>query len=258
MKKVGVGVQMWTFHEKGGDLRQILEGVAKIGFGFVEFAGKPDRLTAEEVRDILDNLGLRARSAHVDITALEMNFADDTEYWGTIGINQLVAPMMMDECRDSVQAWRQGIQRLNTLAAQLADLGMTTGFHTHPEDFLFFPGCDQSRFQLILQETDPRVGIQLDTAWVQVGLSSVTRLISDYGQRCHSIHFKEVAVNPEGRPHRFVKLDEGGTSWESIIAAIKQSSKIDCIYFEQDECYGDPYRYATAAYEFLTKSGFGN
>src|SRR6187431_3519872 len=62
-----IGVQLYSVRDRmEKDFAGTLEGVAKIGFKEVEFAGYYNR-APEEVRSIIDRLGLRAPSSHIGL-----------------------------------------------------------------------------------------------------------------------------------------------------------------------------------------------
>ena len=62
-----IGVQLYSVRDRmEKDFTGTLEGVAKIGFKEVEFAGYFNH-SPEEVRALLDRLGLRAPSSHIPL-----------------------------------------------------------------------------------------------------------------------------------------------------------------------------------------------
>src|SRR3982750_1691054 len=70
-----IGVQLYSVRDRmEKDFTGTLEGVAKIGFKEVEFAGYFNH-SPQDVRSLIDRLGLRAPSSHIGLDLLQKDFA---------------------------------------------------------------------------------------------------------------------------------------------------------------------------------------
>jgi hypothetical protein len=80
-----IGIQLYSVRDRlEKDFVGTLESVAKIGFKEVEFAGYYNH-SPEEVRGLLDRLGLRAPSSHIMLDAITKDLAGQVKSAKTIG-----------------------------------------------------------------------------------------------------------------------------------------------------------------------------
>src|SRR5689334_3167021 len=81
-----IGVQLYSVRDRmEKDFTGTLEGVAKIGFKEVEFAGYHNQ-SPEQVRALLDRLGLRAPSSHIMLADITKDLPGQVKAAKTIGL----------------------------------------------------------------------------------------------------------------------------------------------------------------------------
>src|SRR5438093_13218169 len=107
MAKIPVALQLYTVRdEMARDFEGTIKSVADIGYQGVELAGtfgKP----AEEVRSLLDSLGLRIAGSHVPLTELESNVQAAIDYNLELENKYVVCPWLPEERRKSADDYRQ-------------------------------------------------------------------------------------------------------------------------------------------------------
>lgn len=249
-----LALQLFTLREQvAADFEGTLKRIAAMGWKYVELAGGTGNRSAQEVRRLLDQASLTAVSAHVGIEPFEADFETEVTYWKTVGIDYVVIPSMMDECRDTLATWRQGAKRLDDLGLKLKRAGLTLMFHNHPGDLQSFADDKRTKLTILLAETSPEhLKVEIDTAWIHAGRVDPYSFIRAYKNRCPLIHLKDLVADPTEKKHPFAPLGQGCLNWPIIFEAMDYSG-VQVYIFEQDECDDDPFKAVATAYQFLTK-----
>ena len=136
--KAPVGLELYSVRGfLAKDLMGTVRGVAKMGYGEVEFYSPYYEWTAEtaaEVRKLLDDLGVKCPSTHNSAST----FSPD-RLQKAIDLNQAIgshAIIMASPGRVStLDGFRELADRLNAAAERLKPLGMSAGFHNHALEF---------------------------------------------------------------------------------------------------------------------------
>jgi sugar phosphate isomerase/epimerase len=199
--------------------------VADIGYKGVEFAGLHG-MPAEEVRKILDDLGLVACSAHGGHPAP-----------GT-------AQQIIDECRalghkrlvsgpggpiSSMPEISASARKLNDAVSALAGSGIEFGLHNHWAEFEPVGGVLPE--DVLLQEV-PGLFAEIDVYWVAVGGPDPAATVARLKHRAPLLHIKDGFVNPP-QPHTAVGA--GKLDMQSIIAAA-DPDVCEWLIVELDSC----------------------
>src|SRR4051794_6301419 len=99
MRNIPVAVQMYTLRDEcERDFKGTLKKVAELGFDGVELAGYGG-LLVEEVKSLIDELGLRVAASHVPLEQLENNLPQVIEEMKILGSNYVVCPYLMPDRR---------------------------------------------------------------------------------------------------------------------------------------------------------------
>ena len=90
-----IGIQLYSLRsEMADDFEGTLEQLAEIGFTEMEFAGYHGR-SPEDVRGILDGLGLTSPAAHIPLNSVRQNLEREIEIAATIGQQYIVDSFMV-------------------------------------------------------------------------------------------------------------------------------------------------------------------
>lgn len=255
MHKMGIALQLYTIRQPAAeDLPRSLARVREIGFEYVQWSGMPD-LPPQEIRDHLDKAGLKAVAGHYGIEPFEKDFYAALSYWKTIGARDVAPGGMMNDCRDTLEAWLRGARRLDEVGAKLRAAGMRLSYHNHAFELETFPEDPRPKLDILYEETSPEnLCAELDTAWIQVGGADPAAYLRKYAGRCPIIHVKDLAEKPDwrGRPI-FTPLGRGVLDWPDIFAAAREA-KVEWLAYEQDTCEGDPFDSVKISYEFLVQN----
>jgi sugar phosphate isomerase/epimerase len=247
----GIALQLYTLREPARtDLPGTLKRVRDIGWEFVQWSGMPS-LPADEIRAALEDADLEAVAGHEAVEPFENDFDNTLRHWTTVGVTDLAVGSMMDGCRDSVEAWMTGAERLDRLGARLRDAGIRYSYHNHAFEFEPIPGSGLLKFDILFDVTSPdNLKVELDTAWVQYGGQDPAAYLRKYAGRCPVIHVKDIDPDAPDGEYRFTELGRGTLDWPAIFDAAREAG-VQWYIYEQDTCPGDPLESARISYEFL-------
>lgn len=244
---VPVALQLYTLRElTQRDFVGTLREVARLGFAGVEFAGYGG-LTAEELKSLLDELGLQAAGSHVGLDALENELEAVIAYNKTIGNRNIVCPWLSEERRVN---YRQVAQSLNSIGRTLREHGLQLLYHNHDFEFDRFEG--RTGLEILFSESDPDlVQAELDVYWVQRGGDQPAAWLNQLGKRCPLVHLKDMTPAPD---HRFAPVGTGMIDFEAIFAASANTAQWYIV--EQDDTYGlNPLEAVKISIENLRSAG---
>ena len=248
-----IALQLYTMREPAKqDLSATLQRVREIGWEYVQWSGMPD-LPAETIRTALDKANLKAVAAHINVEKFETDFDGQVCFWKTVGAQDVAPGGMMDDCRGSLEAWRNGAKRLDTLGAKLRDVGMRLSYHNHAFEFETFPEDPRCKEDILLEETSSEnLLAEFDTAWIYAGGGDPATYLRKYRGRCPVIHVKDIAALTTQDKHELKPLGQGVINWPDVFSAGHEAG-VEWYIYEQDTCEGGPFACAQTSYEFLKK-----
>src|SRR6185369_9305574 len=165
-----IGVQLYSVRDRmEKDFTGTLEGVAKIGFKEVEFAGYYNQ-TPEQVRALLDRLGLRAPSSHIMLADVTKDLPGQVKAAKTIGLEYITVPALFQPLMGKVTPdfWPKTAAEFNRVGKELKAEGIGFAYHNHSFEFDKLPD-GRTGYDVLLAETDPAyVSFELDLLWATV------------------------------------------------------------------------------------------
>jgi len=208
-----IGIQLYTLAKPlSDDFKGTLEKLAAFGYKNLEFAGpyyfsteeeiKNNPLismmglkgygyhghTPEEIRTLLDDLGLVSRSAHISDESLKNNIDEAIHAARIIGQEYILSPAFFGHSADEYKA---AAELYNTFGEKCKSAGIRYGYHTHSQEFAVYDGM--TAFDILVQNTDPELCcFELDLFWAQVAGVDVVELIRQYPGRVKLLHIKEM------------------------------------------------------------------
>jgi sugar phosphate isomerase/epimerase len=193
-KKIPVGVQLYSVKEDcKKDLPGTIAAIAKMGYAGVEFAGYWN-FTAKEIQSMLKDSGIVACGSH---TPSEMVLSPE-KLKLTIEFNQIIGNkfIIVPDMSGATEAvWIEKAKLFNDIAAQLAPLGLSIGYHSHWHDFKPIEG--KLPWEIFGEHTDPAVIMQLDTSNCCDGGGDPVAELKKFPGRTRSIHIKPNGGGPE-------------------------------------------------------------
>lgn len=208
-RKVPIAVQLYSVrHECKKDFAGTLSAVAKMGYEGVEFADYYDT-AAGDLREMLDNLGLKAAGTHIRLDTLEGDELKRTvEFNSVISNDFLIVPGLPKERTQSAEGWADTARLLEDVAENVAGEGMWVGCHNHAAEFADFGG---RRAWDILFGSTSKIVMQMDAGNALHARVEPLAFMKKYPGRQQSVHLKEYSA-ADG----WVHLGEGDVDWAGV------------------------------------------
>lgn len=231
--RIPIALQLYSIrHDCERDLAGTLKAVADMGYEGVEFAGYYGR-SAEELRAMLNDLGLVAVGSHISIdTLLGDHLAETIAFNRTLDNRFLIVPGLPETYRNSRQAWLETAHLFNEIAAKLSGEGMFTGYHNHHIEFT--PMGGELPWDTFFGNTREDVVMQLDIGNALHGGGDPIPFLERYPGRALTVHLKEYSkTNPKAL------IGEGDVAWNQAFELCETKGSTQWYIVEQ-ESYAYP------------------
>ena len=224
-----ISLQLYTVRgETARDMPDTLRKVAEIGYPAVEFAGYGG-LTPQEVKTILDDLGLRASGAHVPLDSWETNPEAVIADMHTLDCVHAIVPMVPREQRGEEATVARLAENLNRWGEMCRQDGVILSYHNH--DFEFAPLAETTMWEVLVRETDPElVHLELDLYWIKYAGTDPEAVLRDVGDRVSLLHLKDMAPDDTLSD---LPVGEGTMPWTILLEAA-EAAGVEWYIAEQD------------------------
>ena len=242
-----ISLQLYTLREAAaGNFIGVLKEVAEIGYKGVEPAGLHGH-RPEEIRSVLDDLGVVCSSAHGPLPTKE-NLQEIVDTAGTLGCEMVVTGAGRDEFA-ALDAVKGVADRFNEAVELIRPHGLRLGYHNH---WWEMNEVDARLGLEALLELAPEVFSQTDIYWAaNFGAVDVPAFVAKHAARIPCLHVKDGPL-VEGRPHTAVGKGKMPTA-ECIAAA--DPDVLEWLIVELDECATDMMEAVAESYTYLTGEG---
>jgi len=250
---MNIGVQLYTLRDQlAEDFEGTLRHVAGLGYEGVEFFHYGD-IPAARMKELLDELGLKAIGCHIQLSSLKDNLQAEIDYLKTIGSKYAICPWLPEELR-SVEAWKQHLVDLAAIGKACTEQGIELLYHNH--DFEFSTRIDgQMVFEALFERVPAEdLKVEMDIGWVQFSSIDPVAYIQKYAGRLPLLHLKDFlkeSRDPE-KTIDTVELGEGDLPLEAIVQAASDAD-VDWIIVEQDSCTNPPLESVATSMNWLKK-----
>ncbi|HUQ12482.1 MAG TPA: sugar phosphate isomerase/epimerase [Steroidobacteraceae bacterium] len=249
---IPLGIQLWTVKsEAEKDLEGTLRKVYAAGFREIEFAGYYGKNPADLAK-LLKGIGFSLVSTHAgagDIAKNGEKIIADAKALGlkfvvcsSPGVSPEKEKLPWEERMKAVDLtdWKWNADLFNKFGKQVADAGMTFGYHNHSAEFRKLSN-GQTGFDWLFANTDPKlVNIELDVGWVTVGGADPIAILNKHKSRVIALHVKDVGKRgADGKDPASVALGEGVIDWKTVIATAKKNGT-KAFFYEQEEPFTRP------------------
>ncbi|MBQ2775068.1 MAG: sugar phosphate isomerase/epimerase [Clostridia bacterium] len=206
-----VALQLYSVRDElEADFEGTIKLVKEIGYDGVEFAGLYDR-SAEEVKKILDEVGLVPVSAHVPLDDLVENAEGLVAEYKAIGCEYIAVPYLTEERRPGTDGFERTIEDIKKIADVCKSQGIKLLYHNH--DFEFEKIGDEYALDILYSEVSAdRLETEIDTCWVGVAGENPSEYILKYSGRAPIVHLKDYYTKDEGKPEKLydlIGIDDG-------------------------------------------------
>lgn len=230
MKRDQIGVQLYTLREMAAkDFRATLREVATMGYAGVEFAGFHGH-SAEDVRAMLDEFGLKAFSAHISIGEFDGDIEKVVSDLQTVGAPWGVVPFVSPDDR-SPEFFASLGDKMNSYGSRFVEAGLKLGYHNHDFEFTMTAEDGRTIFDTLVSITDPAlVSFELDLFWAAVGGYEPDGVMRQHPDRIKLVHLKDGKELARGKDLPF---GEGALDWGAILSSAREIG-VEYYITEQD------------------------
>ena len=185
-----VGLQVYSIRDDAtADFAAAMKKVKEFGYDGVELAGRYG-LEADEMRKILDDLGLEAISAHVQLDEM-LNTPEETfAFYTKVGCRFIAIPWMGEEGRPGGAKFEETLEKIRKAGAEAKKHGIQLLYHNHDFEFVMLNG---KRGIDVMYESVSADLLQteLDTCWVNIGGENPAAYVVKYSGRAPIVHLKD-------------------------------------------------------------------
>jgi sugar phosphate isomerase/epimerase len=244
-----LALQLYSLREQAkDDFLGVLRKTADAGYAGVEFAGLHGH-DPKEVRNVLDDCGLKACSSHGPAPS-EEDLAEAVETAQVLGYDTLITMRGQGDFA-SAAAVASAAQALQQAAERLKPHGLRLGYHNH---WWEMPELNGARGIELLLGHAPAVGLQCDLYWASsFGQVDVPAFVRKHADRLVSLHVKDGPL-VQGEPQTAVGA--GKMDIPACVAAAGENA--DWLIVELDECAGDMLQAVRDSAAYLTGEGLAS
>ncbi len=260
MKQFKIGLQLYSVRDDmARDLEGTLRAVKEMGYDYVEFAGYFER-SAEELRRILDGLGLTCISVHQGPEFYDEGGQSAVDFVKTLGVKYSAIPWYRKEALPGSDAWEETRALFERTGKLLRDNGIRQLYHNHDFEFVKVGGVYKYD---IMMDSLPRelFSPELDTCWVKYAGEDPVRYLERFSGHVDLLHLKDFTckalgggpayalIDADGNPmevgsredneFRFRPLGQGMQCFPEILAAAERAG-VETLIVEQDASYETP------------------
>ncbi|HET7272488.1 MAG TPA: sugar phosphate isomerase/epimerase [Rubrobacter sp.] len=229
MRQDQISLQLYTVRElTAQDMPGTLRRISEIGYPAVEFAGYGG-LSPEDLRIVLDDLGLRASGAHVPLDSWESDPETAIADMHTLNCNHVIVPIAPPEHRRDEASVARLAESFNRWGELCRSEDVTFSYHNHA--FEFAPLGETTMWDVLIREADPDlVQFELDLYWVRYGGADPETLLRDLGDRISLVHLKDMAPDEQRSD---LPVGEGIMPWPELLTAA-DAAGVEWYVAEQD------------------------
>lgn len=247
-----IGIQFYTLRDFCKDLdsfSETLKKVADIGYKNVQISGTCE-FEAEWLKKELDKNGLKCVITHTPAQRLINETEKVAKEHDVFGCDYIGLSYYAFNTDKEAGSLKEYIKTYTKVADVLAENGKYFMHHNH--DYEFKQQDGKIMLEYLVESFAPdKLGIILDTYWVQAGGADPSFWLEKLSGRVPCIHLKDFAF---GR--KMAVLGEGNLNFDRIFQkAEKAGTKYMLV--EQDDCNGEnPFDCIKRSYDYLKSRGF--
>lgn len=204
MNTLPVGIQVYSVREEAEkDFAKTMKELKEIGYDYVELAGLYG-IPAAKIREILDQNGLKAISAHVPYADMIADIDQVIRDYSIIGVECIAVPYMEEDGRPNAPKFAQTIENITKIGQKCKEAGIQLVYHNHDFEFVTMPDGSFGLDYLYDHVSADLLATELDTCWIKVAGQDPAAYVRKYKGRAPIVHLKD--FYKEGNPQNLYEL----------------------------------------------------
>ncbi len=208
MKTLPVALQVYSvrdFAEK--DFKGTMQAVKDMGYQGVELAGLYD-LTKEEVKSILDEVGLVCVSAHVPLVEMMADIEAVLDTYTYLGCKYIAIPYIDEDKRPNTPGFEPALKEFDRIGAACRARGVTLLYHNHDFEYVKVANGQFGLDYMYSTISPDHLQTELDLCWVKVAGQSPVEYLKKYAGRAPVVHLKDYFKEGEvGKMYELIGID---------------------------------------------------
>lgn len=202
--KFPVAIQVYSVRDYAEkDFYGTLKQIKEMGYEGVEFAGLYGN-TPAEVKRIIDELGLKAVSAHVPFQELMNDIPGTVAAYREIGCPYIAIPWLGESDRPGSENYTNVVAGVRAIGEEMKKQGGALLYHNHDFEFKMVDG-KYALDRLYEEIPADLLQTELDTCWVNVAGEDPAAYVRKYSGRAPLVHLKDF-VMPGKKPAHMYEL----------------------------------------------------
>lgn len=225
-----MNLQLYTVRDDlNNDFAATIKTVAEIGYTGVELAGY-GKITAAEVKTILDDNGLTVVGGHVPLERITGEPDAVIEEFSAFGAPNVTVPYLGEDKRKTLDDYKKLGAELGEVGAKYKAAGITLCYHNHAFEFELSENGIYGFDALFAGASPDNLQVEMDTFWVQKGGQNIAEYLTKYAGRVPLVHLKDMSEDGDFRP-----VGEGIIDYPALFAAA-EAAGVKYYIVEQDRC----------------------
>lgn len=185
-----IGLQVYSIRDEAAkDFAGSMKRVKEMGYDGVELAGTYG-LSAEEIKNVLDEVGLELVSAHIPLYDMEKDPDGVFSFYRDIGCRFAAVPWLGEERRPGTPLFEETVASIRNVGAKAREYGIQLMYHNH--DFEFVKVNGEYALDILYSAIEPEyLQTEIDTCWVSVAGVDPAAYIRQYTGRAPIVHLKD-------------------------------------------------------------------
>lgn len=225
-----IGIQLYSVREEAEkDIESVLRELKRFGYDGVELCGFYGR-TPKEMKSLLDEIGLKAVSAHVDLNLMRADMGKVIEDYKTVGCEFVVVPWLAEADRMDGENGEKTVEEIEAFAKMAEAAGVPLCYHNHEFEFDVIDG--EYAFDRLFARV-PNLMVEQDSCWVAVSGESPAEYLRKYSGRTPLLHLKDYCGS---RKNGDLELRPNGYGVQNFaeIISVAEENGVRWLVVEQD------------------------
>lgn len=242
-KQLKLAMQVYSVRDAAeADFARCMKDLKAMGYQGVELAGTYG-MTAVQVKEILDEVGLELVSAHVgaDLMWDDALMAD----YAATGMRHIAVPWFHKPTDPAFLA--DNIEKFRVLGQRMQSFGLQLGYHNHDFELHTVPEDGRCALEAYYEEIPAELLVtQLDLAWVKAGGKDPVAFLRRYPGRAPTVHIKDYKGTFGGEDFELCPVGDGCQDIPGLLDAAREVGT-QWLIVEQDQPNGGRSRMECAA-----------
>lgn len=251
-----IGAQLYTVRDycrTPEEIEQSLKKIAAMGYRYVQYSGC-GYIEPVKLRALCERLGLAVVISHTPYERIVGETEQVIAQHREMGCGYVGLGSMPEWARHDREGLEKFFDEIAEPIEKINAAGLRFGYHNHSFEFTKIDGVRMfdRLFDWLPAE---KLGIILDTYWIQHGGGDICQWIDKAAGRLTCVHLKDMGIRLDGAQH-MEAVGDGNLNFPVILPAFERAGA-EYAFVEQDDCNGeDPFACLERSLAYLRGIGY--